>query len=153
MLTPQLSTLTENDIPAVEKLERSTGLAFWGRENYRKFLRDYPEYFGTKAVIYAQPGETIFAGFVLSRSIFENLEILKVGVDPHYHRRGIGSLLMKAAYSEGIRRGCLRCFLEVRRSNLAALSFYSRQKFIVAGVRRNYYSDPIEDAMIMERTF
>jgi ribosomal-protein-alanine N-acetyltransferase len=96
-------------------------------------------------------GNKDFAGFYLARSLFENLEILKVGVYPQYQRQGIGTQLMESAYAEGIRRGCRRCFLEVRKSNGNAIRFYHGHKFRIAGTRLNYYSDPVEDAWIMER--
>ena len=63
----------------------------------------------------------------------------------------MGTTLMEAAYAEGIRRGCRRCFLEVRKSNGPAIEFYYRHGFKTAGSRINYYSDPVEDAWIMER--
>jgi len=153
MLMTQLSCIAIDDIPAVEELERALGLSGWGGETYRKFLREFPEYFGSKALVRAEVDRYRFAGFVLARSIFENLEILKVGVNQEYHRCGIGTLLMTAAYSEGRKRGCLRCFLEVRKSNAAAIGFYHAHRFTVAGIRRNYYSNPVEDALIMERSF
>jgi ribosomal-protein-alanine acetyltransferase len=151
MITTRLSELTAEDLPALEKIEKTTGLTFWGRENYLRFLREFPEYFGNKAVVYSEGNHGCFAGFVLARTIFENLEILKLGVSPEYRRQGIGTLLMKAAYSEGIRRGCRRCFLEVRKSNSGAIRFYFFHRFTIAGVRRNYYTDPQEDALVMER--
>jgi ribosomal-protein-alanine N-acetyltransferase len=92
-----------------------------------------------------------FAGFLLARSVFDDLEILKIGVLPAFQRKGIGTTLMQAAYTEGKRRGCRRCFLEVRMSNRIAIEFYYRHGFKVAGSRLNYYSDPVEDAWIMER--
>lgn len=153
MITTRLSSLTVEDVPLLERVETATGLSFWGRENYARFLRDFPEYFGTKAMVFADSARGQFAGFLLARSIFENLEILKVGVWPEFHRRGIGTLLMKAAYAEGMRRGCERCFLEVRKSNRGAIDFYLAHKFALAGVRRNYYAEPVEDALIMERSF
>ena len=140
MYHTKLSELTVADIPALEKVEKATGLCWWGSENYRRFLREFPEYFGSKAVVFPPSGPGKFAGFLLARSIFENLEILKVGVVPEFHRRGIGTLLMRAAYGEGIRRGCHRCFLEVRKSNQAAIDFYIAHQFQIAGSRRNYYS-------------
>jgi ribosomal-protein-alanine N-acetyltransferase len=153
MITTRLSALTMEDVPLLERVEAATGLSFWGRENYIRFLRDFPEYFGTKAMVFADSTRGRFAGFLLARSIFENLEILKVGVWPEFHRQGVGTLLMKAAYAEGIRRGCERCFLEVRKSNRGAIDFYFAHKFVLSGVRRNYYTEPVEDALIMERSF
>jgi ribosomal-protein-alanine N-acetyltransferase len=151
LLKMEISPLTVVDIPALERLEDETRLAFWGVDNYRRFLEDYPEYFGRKVLAWP-PGLTRrLAGFLLARSLFENLEILKVGVYPEFHRRGVGTLLMDAAYAEGLRRGCRRCFLEVRKSNEGAIDFYHRHGFKVAGSRLNYYTNPVEDAWIMER--
>ena len=148
---PYLARLTADDIPDLEVLEGLTNLSFWGAENYRKFLEEAPEYFGIKAIVLGSRGRREFAGFFLARAIVDNLEILKVGVAPSYQRQGIGSRLMESAYSEGMRRGCTRCFLEVRKSNRAATEFYHRQYFRTVGTRQNYYRDPIEDAWVMER--
>jgi ribosomal-protein-alanine N-acetyltransferase len=146
-----LARLTVEDIPSLQVLERETSLSFWGVENYRRFLEDFPEYFGCKIVIMDQGSEERLAGFLLARSLFENLEVLKLGVHIELQRRGFGTMLMEAAYTEGLRRGCSRCFLEVRKSNQNAIRFYLGHKFWISGVRADYYSDPVEDAWIMER--
>jgi [ribosomal protein S18]-alanine N-acetyltransferase len=146
-----ISALTVEDVPFLEPIENETQLAFWGNDNYRRFLEEYPEYFGCKAVMINEDLEHTLVGFFLARSLFENLEILKVGVYEQYQGRGIGSHLMECAYADGIRRGCMRCFLEVRKSNKKAIRFYYAQKFQIAGTRLNYYSNPVEDAWVMER--
>ncbi len=146
-----LAALTVNDVPNLRQLELVTNLSYWGEENYRRFLEEYPEYFGAKVVALTETNAWLMVGFYLARSLFENLEILKVGVEPAYQRRGIGTQLMEASYAEGTRRGCRRCFLEVRKSNKGAIDFYLRHRFRFAGTRLNYYSNPIEDAWIMER--
>ena len=146
-----LSVLTEADLTGVELVELETNLTFWGEENYRKFLLKCPEYFGAKAVVLVEPGKWEVGGFHLSRAVYENLEILKIGVLRRHQRSGIGSHLLEAAYAEGIRRGCSRCFLEVRKSNEAAIQFYLRHRFRFTGSRQRYYHDPVEDAWVMER--
>ena len=146
-----LSALTVEDVAGLRQLETVTNLSFWGEDNYRKFLEDYPEYFGCKVVVLNSSNEWEMVGFFLARSLFENLEILKVGVEPAYQRLGLGTQLMEAAYAEGIKRACRRCFLEVRKSNQSAIEFYLRHRFRFAGTRLNYYSNPVEDAWIMER--
>ncbi len=146
-----LSRLTVEDVPLLQPLEEQVQLAFWGMENYRRFLEEFPEYFGTKAVIMSDSGEERLIGFFLARSIYDNLEILNLGVFPACQRLGIGTNLMEAAYAEGIRRGCNRCFLEVRKSNQAAIQFYYNHNFRIAGSRLDYYTEPVEDAWIMER--
>lgn len=144
--------LTVEDIPAIEKLEGETGLAFWGQENYRRFIEESPEYFGCKVEMEIVNGEKQLAGFLLARALFDDLEILKIGIFPAFSRQGMGTMLMEAAYAEGIERGCRRCFLEVRKSNSNAMEFYYYHRFKVTGSRINYYTDPVEDAWIMERS-
>ncbi len=147
-----LSRLTSEDISSLEPLEEQVKLAFWGKDNYCRFLEEYPEYFGCKAVLLTETGKEKLVGFFLARSVLENLEILKVGVFPKCQRQGIGTQLMETAYAEGIRRGCQRCFLEVRKSNESAIQFYHHHNFRICGTRLGYYTNPIEDALIMERS-
>jgi len=149
--TCYFARLTAEDVSALQPLEEQVQLAYWGAENYQRFLEELPEYFGCKAVMASDPESETLAGFFLARSIYENLEILKLGVIPDCQRKGIGSHLMEHAYAEGIRRGCNRCFLEVRKSNQNAIQFYYSHNFRIAGTRLNYYTDPVEDAWIMER--
>ncbi len=146
-----LARLTVEDVPLLQPLEDQVKLSFWGHDNYRRFLEEFPEYFGCKAVLLLDSGRERLVGFFLARSIYENLEILKIGVSPVCQRQGIGTQLMETAYAEGVRRGCSRCFLEVRKSNQTAIQFYYTHCFRIAGTRLNYYTDPIEDAWIMER--
>jgi [ribosomal protein S18]-alanine N-acetyltransferase len=146
-----IARLSAEDVSLLQPLEDEVNLAFWGIENYRRFLEEFQEYFGCKAVLQSDSGQEQLIGFFLARAIYENLEILKVGVFPECQRRRIGTQLMEMAYAEGIRRGCNRCFLEVRKSNQNAIQFYYGQNFRIAGTRLNYYTDPVEDAWIMER--
>lgn len=144
-----LARLSVEDVPSLQPLEDQAKLTFWGQENYQRFLGEYPEYFGCKAVQVSDPGRGSIIGFFLARSIYENLEILKIAVFPNCQRQGIGTQLMETAYAEGLRRGCNRCFLEVRKSNQNAIQFYYGHSFRIAGSRVNYYTDPIEDAWVM----
>jgi ribosomal-protein-alanine N-acetyltransferase len=145
-----IDPLSIQDIDELETLEELIHLCFWGAENYRRFLGQ-PEYFSQKAVIILAPGMTKMVGFFMARGVLENLELLKIGIYPEYQNLGIGTKLLNAAFAEGMRRGCLRCFLEVRKSNEQAIQFYYRHQFKLAGERSNYYTEPLEDALVMER--
>lgn len=146
----QIAALAEQDIPELEPLEEITHLSFWGTEHYKRFL-DQPEYFSRKATVTVASGLTRIVGFFLARAVLENLELLKIGVYPGYQKQGIGTRLLNAAFIEGAKRGCLRCFLEVRKSNEGAIQFYQNHQFIISGERINYYTQPVEDAWTMER--
>ena len=141
-LTPEL-------IPFLEALEEDVGIPFWGIDNYRRFLEEFSEYFGF--CLFPEADKTRLAGFSLARAAFEDLELLKIGVAPEFQRSGSGTQLLEETFAEGKRRGATRCFLEVRKSNEKAIQFYFAYGFQTTGERRNYYSNPVEDAWLMER--
>ena len=73
-------------------------------------------------------------------------ELLRVGVRPEWRRRGIAELLLR----ERLKKGDFeRLLLEVRAGNLAARGLYEKLGFSVDGIRKNYYRDPVEDAVLM----
>jgi [ribosomal protein S18]-alanine N-acetyltransferase len=79
----------------------------------------------------------------------EDGHVTTLAVDPAMHRRGIGTRLLLALAGEAIRRGVTGLTLEVRMSNRPAQELYRRFGFRPAGVRRNYYVETNEDALVM----
>ena len=77
-------------------------------------------------------------------------EIYNIAVENGHARSGIGKELMMAAIRESERRRAVKVVLEVRKSNNPAINFYLKFDFRITGERKNYYSNPIEDAYIME---
>jgi ribosomal-protein-alanine N-acetyltransferase len=75
--------------------------------------------------------------------------ICQLAVGPAWRRRGIGGALVRALMVEAVARMCAFVTLEVRASNVAAQRLYERFGFAAAGVRRGYYSDNGEDALIL----
>ena len=87
------------------------------------------------------------AGFAVARhTAADEIEILNVAVDPPFRRRGIGRSLIQ----ELIGKNPGAVFLEVRQSNIAARKLYHSLGFEVAGVRPDYYSQPVESAIVMK---
>ena len=80
---------------------------------------------------------------------FEEGEIMNVAVRKEYRRKGVAGRLMKELLSRAEKRGAARFILEVREGNLPAIRLYESLGFLHAGRRRNFYSDPAEDALIM----
>lgn len=76
--------------------------------------------------------------------------ITNIAVDPTLHGRKVGSRLLLTLITEAIARGASLVSLEVRVSNLAAQSMYAKFGFHVAGMRRGYYIETREDALVME---
>ena len=91
------------------------------------------------------------AAFCAFWLVFDEIHINNVAVLPAWRGRGIGTTLMQHVLTEGARLGAHRATLEVRASNASALRLYDRLGFYVAATRRNYYSNPVEDALILWR--
>lgn len=79
----------------------------------------------------------------------DQAHIVSVGVADGYRRRGIGELLLIAAVEHAVARNTETITLEVRKSNAAAQALYAKYGFIEQGIRKRYYSDNREDAVIM----
>jgi ribosomal-protein-alanine N-acetyltransferase len=91
----------------------------------------------------------VIAGFLVARRVARELEILNLAVRPDARRRGIGHALIQFAFAWGKEFETRSAFLEVRASNRVALQFYKRHRFEKTGRRRLYYSNPVEDALVL----
>jgi ribosomal-protein-alanine N-acetyltransferase len=84
--------------------------------------------------------------------LFDELHINTLAVHPDLRRQGLASLLLTHVLEDAVRHGAEKATLEVRRSNEGALRLYERFGFEVGGVRKAYYRQPVEDALILWRT-
>ena len=81
--------------------------------------------------------------------ILNEAHIMNIAVHPAFQRRGVGELLMLKIMQMAILFGCEHMTLEVRPSNKVALTLYGKLGFKVFGRRKDYYTNPYEDAIIM----
>lgn len=81
--------------------------------------------------------------------IMDEAHITNIAIDPFYRGQGIGYRLMKALIKQAIELGAVKMTLEVRPSNTLARRLYHKLGFVERGLRKNYYSDNKEDAIIM----
>ena len=89
-------------------------------------------------------------GFIILRCMADEGELLQIAVDKTARRRGIADLLTKAALRFADESTLKAVFLEVRKSNYAAIALYNKHGFCPVRVRKDYYCEPIEDAVVME---
>lgn len=89
--------------------------------------------------------------YVIGRLIPPEGEIYRVAVLPEYRQRGVAYRLLDYAVKNSRGDGLETLFLEVRSRNLAAIKLYTAYGFRRIGVRKNYYKDPTDDALIMLR--
>jgi ribosomal-protein-alanine N-acetyltransferase len=88
-------------------------------------------------------------GYTLFWFLPEEVDIHNIAVDTSFRRRGIGQALLQQVVEEARRRNSSRVTLEVRVSNIPAQKLYESVGFIRTGVRKGYYSDDGEDAVLM----
>lgn len=98
----------------------------------------------------AKDGDRVIA-YVLGRVIAPEGEIYRIATLPAYRKRGIAYRLLDYAYKTEKGHGLEVLFLEVRTQNIAARALYRAYGFEEVGVRKNYYKDPVDDAIIMIR--
>ena len=87
-----------------------------------------------------------YAGLMMT---LDDGHVTTIAVDPAWHRHKVGSRLLLAISREAIRRGATSLTLEVRLANKGAQSLYRRFGFRPVGVRKNYYAETKEDALVM----
>jgi ribosomal-protein-alanine N-acetyltransferase len=133
-----------DDVLAIEEASFTNP---WTREMYLAELGNT----GVSFCFLARDSDGCAVGFCSFWKVLDELHINNLAVMPDIRREGIGSLLLSHVLREGARIGAVRATLEVRRSNEPARQLYERFGFSIAGVRHGYYSNPIEDALILWR--
>jgi ribosomal-protein-alanine N-acetyltransferase len=91
------------------------------------------------------------AGFCAFWKVLDQIHINNLAVRPELRGQGLGRMLLARVLEEAEGMGAAGATLEVRRSNTAAQRLYNRAGFRLAGVRPSYYTNPIEDALILTR--
>jgi len=135
------------DLDAVLAIEAASFTNPWTRDMYLVELENV----GVSFCYVARDGSGAILGFCSIWRVVDELHINNLAVDPRYRRQGIGAALLTFVLREGERLGVRRATLEVRPSNEAARLLYARHGFAAAGVRRGYYTNPVEDALVLWR--
>ncbi|MDQ2855571.1 MAG: ribosomal protein S18-alanine N-acetyltransferase [Acidobacteriota bacterium] len=148
--TVSISPMTEHDLLEVVEIEQNSRLSPWGWDAYHRELQSNDRGLMWVARIDPQPeSDKILAGYIVGRLVADELHINNVAVRHIYRRSGIGTALLSRLLVEAKRYHAARAFLEVRAGNAAAQALYEGGGFCTVGRRRNYYSNPQEDALIM----
>ena len=91
------------------------------------------------------------AGYVGSQTVIDETDMMNIAVHPDHRRQGIAAALIEALIEELKGKGSHCLTLEVRASNESARSLYEKLGFQQAGIRKNYYRNPKEDAIILRK--
>jgi len=137
----------EADIDAVVALEHEAFTNPWPRET---LVWELTHSDVTRVYLLRDVEDRVIA-FCIVWIIFDELHINTLAVGPAHRRRGLATFLLREVMADAGRDGARRATLEVRESNAAALELYARLGFRVNARRREYYSNPVEDALILWR--
>ena len=135
------------DLDEILAVEQASFVSPWTREMYMNELGNE----GVSFIYAAKDCRGHIVGFCSFWQIFDEVHINNLAVTPVERRAGVGAALLERVLQEGARLGATRATLEVRRSNEAARRLYERWGFSVSGVRRGYYTQPVEDALVLWR--
>lgn len=133
----------ERDLMQVLAIERLVFTRPWTR---MMFARMFDRAIGTHAFVARSDGQVI--GYCVGQIVVDELHIHTLAVHPRWRGRGLARGLLARVLREAAGRGAASASLEVRRSNSAAQRLYETAGFIRSGVRRAYYPDPVEDALL-----
>ena len=127
-------------------LERAVpGLVHWSEQTYLTVF----ESAAAERILWVVEEAGELLGFLVARFTSGECELENLAVASDFRRQGWGSALLRALISEAGARRLERILLEVRPSNPAARALYERFGFRVEGKRKNYYSQPPEDALVL----
>ncbi len=145
MTTIQLRRLGLADLDAIEEIEKRSYPTPWSRSMFAGELAK-PSSICLGA--FDADTETLVGYLIISRYV-DAWHIMNVAVDPEHRGRGVATMLLERLFeltADDARRGYT---LEVRVSNATAIRLYERLGFRARGIRRGYYTDNREDALIM----
>ncbi len=138
------------DVPLILSIEQVVNVSPCKEGLLRRLLEQ-----GQMALVLKDCEKKHLLGYVCFSSVCDESELLITAVSPSYQGKGLGALLLGAALEKLRESGIKKVFLEVRTSNVPAISLYGKLGFSEIGIRKNYYPPVLEgegreDALLFE---
>ncbi len=143
----EIRPLTVSHLDEVLAIERAAFSDPWSREMFRSEILVGG---GTYARIAERDG--VLVGYLCAVLVSDEAHVGNLAVAPSERRRGVAQRLLDDLVAAARSRRARRVTLEVRESNENARKFYYKNDFIDVAIRKNYYRNPTEDAIVMLRT-
>ena len=140
-----ITEMQEKHLPALAELEKQCFHAPWSE----KMLRE--ELGGGIFLVAEQDGEV--QGYVGCQTVLDEGYITNVAVSPDFRRRGAARRLIAELIARAKEKGLAFVTLEVREINAPAIALYAGAGFVPVGTRKNFYSNPAENALLMTINF
>jgi ribosomal-protein-alanine N-acetyltransferase len=135
--------MSDAHVVAIAELEKTTNAAPWSLNSFRGETSNPQAHY----VVVLHGKEVVaFGGYW---AIVDEAHVTTLAVHPAHRRRGIGRDIMKALLIDAKKRGITCSTLEVRASNETAIALYMELGYVKCGMRKNYYPNDREDAVVM----
>ncbi len=135
--------MQEGDITAVVKIEQMSFSTPWSEKFFLNEL--YKKYSLVKVAVFKDK----IIGYICADYQLHEAFILNLAVHPDFRRLGVATILVNDVINALKKKGCIFLYLKVRVSNTGAQEFYLRSGFKVESIRKKYYGNPDEDALLM----
>ncbi|MCX5903748.1 MAG: ribosomal protein S18-alanine N-acetyltransferase [Proteobacteria bacterium] len=145
-----VTEMNEQHLEAVQAIEQSSFIAPWSSQLFNQELQLAVALSLIAAI--REDGREKVIGYFCAWIVEDDCAVLRIACHPQHRRRGIGRILLQQGLTRAGARGARRASLEVRPSNESALAFYRACGFTIAGVRKGYYPETGEDALVMQLT-
>lgn len=145
----QFRPMRMGDVEAVHAIEAAIYPNPWRLESFRFEVEDNISSQPWVALTRDDEGNERVVAYLIVWLLVDELHIANLAVHPDYRRKGLAKRLLRDALQRAAETGFLRSTLEVRASNLVAQALYHSVGFEPIGIRKNYYQDNREDALIM----
>lgn len=134
-------------IGRVSEIEKMCFSHPWSRQSLESELAN------DTSVFFAATENNDVIGYIGASAVLDEGYIFNIAVDENHRCKGVGSALVDTLVTYGKKNNLSFLTLEVRQSNISAMSLYSKFGFIKVGERKDYYSQPKENAILMTKYF
>lgn len=138
--------MSKADLEEVYQIEKESFQDPWSKNSFIEAISNKNNIYLVAIV------DGLIAGYCGCYGVAGEGYIYNVAVGKNYRRQGIGFRLLQDLIEAAKSRGIKSLTLEVRKSNLPAIKLYKKLGFVEAGIRKDFYTKPLEDAIIMWKT-
>jgi ribosomal-protein-alanine N-acetyltransferase len=136
---------SEQDAGILARIENACFTSPWSENSIEEALCD-PKYVFLKLVC---DGETVGYGGIMT--VLDESDVVNIAVLPNFRGKGYGRMLLRSLEDGARKNGASLLHLEVRQSNAPAIGLYESFGFTTDGIRKNYYTKPLENAVLMTK--
>lgn len=140
--------MKEDDIFEVHAIERASFPNPWHLTTFRGEIYNRPI---SSPYVIVHRLEKKIIGYVICWHIQDEIQISNIAVHPDFRRMGVGESVLRQVLSQLKKEEAKYVSLEVRPSNMAAIKLYNKLGFDILGIRKDYYRNPPEHAVVMAK--